>query len=105
MLGELAMRLRHLYLVLCLIGFAIPYAEFVTWIAANGIDFAALVDAMLVNGIARFFVWDVVISAIVVMVATIAWRDRLPAVWPPIAATLLVGVSLGLPLLLYLAEC
>jgi Protein of unknown function DUF2834 len=102
--GEIAMRLSHLYLLLCLVGFIVPYGEFVAWIAANGVDIPALFDAMLANGIARFFVWDVVISAVVVIVATLAWRDRLPAVWPPIVATLLVGVSLGLPLLLYLAE-
>jgi hypothetical protein len=98
------MRLSRVYLVLCIIGFLVPYAEFVTWIAQNGVDIPALLDAMVVNGIARFFVWDVVISAIVVIVATCAWRERLPAIWPPIVATVLVGVSLGLPLLLYLAE-
>jgi len=98
------MRLSQIYLALCIVGFLVPYAEFVTWIINNGLDMPALFDAMLVNGIARFFVWDVVISAIAVIVATIVWRHRLPATWPPIAATLLVGVSLGLPLLLYLAE-
>jgi len=98
------MRLSQIYLVPCVLGFLLPYAEFVTWIAGNGLDIPALFDAMLVNGIARFFVWDVALSAIVAIVATIAWRERLPAEWPPIVVTLLVGVSPGLPLLLYLAE-
>jgi hypothetical protein len=102
--GEVHMRLCHLYLTLCVIGFLVPYAEFIAWISNNGLDVPGFFDAMLANGIARFFVWDVVISAVAVIVATVAWRERLPAVWPPILATLVVGVSLGLPLLLYLRE-
>ncbi|MEM7122020.1 MAG: DUF2834 domain-containing protein [Pseudomonadota bacterium] len=98
------MRLHHLYLILCVVGFIVPYAEFVSWLVDNGIDIPAFFDAMLINGISRFFVWDVLISAVAVLVATYAWRDKLPVRWPPVVATLLIGVSLGLPLLLYLME-
>ena len=98
------MRLSHLYLILCVVGFIVPYAELVSWLVTNGIDIPAFFDAMMINGISRFFVWDVLISAVVVFVATYAWRNKLSVRWPPVVATLLVGVSLGLPLLLYLME-
>jgi hypothetical protein len=54
--------------------------------------------------IGAFFGLDVIVSAIVLFVFVFAEgrRDRVPHLWLPIIATLLVGVSLGLPLFLYL---
>ena len=32
------MRLRHVYLCLCLLGAALPYSQFVPWLAMQGLD-------------------------------------------------------------------
>jgi hypothetical protein len=49
---------------------------------------------------------DVIVSSLVLwaLVAIEGRRARVPHLWAPIAASLAVGVSLGLPLFLYLRE-
>ena len=53
-----------------------------------------------------FFGLDVLVSALVLFVFVAAEGRRLAMtlLWLPIVATLLVGVSLGLPLFLYLRQ-
>jgi len=56
--------------------------------------------------IAAFGWLDVVVSAIVLLVFmfTDGVERRVAKLWLPVAGTLVVGVSLGLPLFLYLVE-
>ena len=53
-----------------------------------------------------FFGLDVIVSAVVlwVFVGSEGRRLGVRGLWAPVAASLLVGVSLGLPLFLYLRE-
>jgi len=64
------------------------------------------VHEMFANRISTFFSLDVIVSAIVVLRFAAAESARLviPRRWLVLVATLLVGVSLGLPLFLYLRE-
>jgi hypothetical protein len=64
------------------------------------------VQQLFANRISSFFGLDVLISAIVLFrfVTYEGRRLRIHARWAPIVSTLLVGVSLGLPLFLYLRE-
>lgn len=100
------MKLRHIYLLLCLLGFLLPYWQFVPWIAQHGIPLRLFVHDLFANRISGFFAMDVLVSAIVLCVFASAEGRRLGmrSRWLPIVATLLVGVSLGLPLFLYLRE-
>src|SRR5213075_871671 len=100
------MKLRHLYLVLAILGLILPYAQFVPWLLANGPNGVLLVREMFTNRIAAFFVFDVVISAVVLIVFVLKEGERVKVrhIWLPIVATFLVGVSLGLPLFLYLRQ-
>ncbi len=61
---------------------------------------------MFANRISTFFVADVVVSAIVLIAFMRTERKRRPLrhAWAPIVALLTVGVSLALPLFLYLRE-
>ena len=97
------MRQRHLYLVLCALGLAIPNAAFWPWFLTHGVAPRQFVNDLFANGVAAFFGLDVVLTALVliVFVEFEGRRLRLANRWLPIAAACLVGVSLGLPLFLY----
>ncbi|WP_296052469.1 DUF2834 domain-containing protein [uncultured Alteromonas sp.] len=97
------MSLKHVYLIFCVLGAALPLSQFVPWLIANGADLPLFFDQLLVNSISRFFVFDVVISALVLITLIVVESNRLAIKkgWLAIVATLCVGVSLGLPLFLY----
>jgi Terpene cyclase DEP1 len=100
------MKPKTIYLILCIIGFVVPYAAFVPWVAQHGLDMRLFVQQMFANRISAFFSLDVIVSAIVLLrfAAAESARLRIPRRWLVLLATLLVGVSLGLPLFLYLRE-
>jgi hypothetical protein len=58
------------------------------------------------NRIGAFFGMDVIVSAVVlfVFIRNEQSRSPIPARWLPLVAVLTVGVSLALPLFLYLRE-
>lgn len=97
---------KTIYLVLCVVGFAVPYAAFIPWLAENGINGRLFVEHLFANRISAFFALDVVISAVVLLRFSALESRRLgpQTRWIVLAATLLVGVSLGFPLLLYFRE-
>ena len=97
------MRLRHLYLGLCLLGTVIPYVHLLAFVRTRGLDGETFVDQMFASPVASFFSWDVLVSSAVlwVLVLTEGRRERIRHLWAPLAANLAVGVSLGLPLFLY----
>lgn len=100
------MKIKHIYLALCVVGAALPYSQFLPWLAHNGLNLPLMVAQLFDNGVGAFFGVDVIVSAIVliVFISTEGRRGKVPARWLPVAATLLVGISLGLPLFLYLRE-
>jgi hypothetical protein len=100
------MRLRHLYLALCLLGVVLPYWQFVPWVIDHGLNLPHLYQELFETRIGAFFGLDVVVSALalVVFIITEGRRIALSRLWLPIIATLLVGVSLGFPLFLYLRQ-
>jgi hypothetical protein len=61
---------------------------------------------MFANPVSGFFALDVIVSSLVlwVLVAVEGRRAGVKHLWAPIVANLAVGVSLGLPLFLYLRE-
>lgn len=100
------MRLRHLYLILCVIGTILPYSKFLPWMMDHGLNVALLCEELFATRIGAFFGFDVIVTAIVVILFITAEGRRmaLSLLWFPILATLLVGVSLGLPLFLFLRQ-
>jgi hypothetical protein len=65
-----------------------------------------LISELFSTRIGGFFGWDVIVSAIVLITFIVAEGRRilLRGIWLPICASLLVGVSLGLPLFLLMRE-
>ena len=100
------MKPRNLYLVLCVAGLVVPYAEFVPFVAQNGLNPRLLLQQAFASHSSAFFTLDVVMSAVALVAFMRVERFRQPvrAAWLPVVALLLVGVSLALPLFLYLRE-
>jgi hypothetical protein len=97
--------MKTTYLVLFVVGCVLPLSQLAPWLAANGgLDVRLFLADLFANRISGFFALDVVVSAVVVLLWT--WdqwrRGRLSRPMLPVLATLLVGVSAGLPLALYL---
>jgi len=100
------MKPRTIYLILCIVGIILPYSQFLPWLAANGMNFPLFFRELFANHVSAFFGMDVIVSAITLLIFVRRERSHLPgpARWLPLLAVLLVGVSLALPLFLYLRE-
>jgi hypothetical protein len=100
------MRLRHAYLGLCIVGTVLPYWQLVPWLMEHGLNLTLLCHELFSTRIGAFFGLDVVVSAVVLLLFVFVEgrRGAVPLLWAPVLATLLVGVSLGLPLFLYLRQ-
>lgn len=100
------MRLRHLYLALCVLGVFVPYSQFIPWLSQHGLQIELFGRELFATRVGAFFGLDVVVSAIALVVFICAERKAVAVrhVWLPIIATLVVGVSLGLPLFLYMRQ-
>ena len=97
------MNIRRLYLALALLGLFIPNSAFWSWLRTHGLDPERFVQDLFSNGVSAFFGLDVILSALVLSAFVLIEGKRLGLRrrWLPIAATCVVGVSLGLPLFLY----
>ncbi len=101
------MKLRHLYLVFCLLGLLLPYSQFVPWIIEHhALNMPLFMRDLFANRISAFFALDVIVSAIVLLlfIQSEGRRLRVRLLWLPMLGTVFVGVSLGLPLFLYLRQ-
>ncbi len=100
------MKTKHIYLVLCVAGAALPLWQVLPWLAEHGLNLELLFRELFSTRIGGFFGMDVMVSAAVLFVFVAAERRRtaIRCWWLPIPATLGVGVSLGLPLFLLLRE-
>jgi Terpene cyclase DEP1 len=97
---------KRAYAGLCVIGTVLPLAAFVPFLREHGLDARLFVGQLFATPVGSFFGLDVIVSSLVlwVLVYVDGRRLRMAHRWVPIAANLLVGVSLGLPLFLYMRE-
>jgi hypothetical protein len=100
------MKRKTVYLVFCFVGIALPYAVFVPWLMQHGLNLSLMVRELFANRVSAFFGVDVLVSAVVLLRFIRVERARLDIRlwWLPAVAVFTVGVSLGLPLFLYLRE-
>jgi Terpene cyclase DEP1 len=98
--------MKRVYLGLAVLGFLLPYWQFVPWLAQHGLNPSLFVRDLFANRISGFFGVDVFVSALALWIFIIAEGSRLGMrrLWLPLAGTCLVGVSFGLPLFLYLRQ-
>lgn len=100
------MKPKILYLLLCVVGTILPYWFFIQFLREHGLHLRLLVEQLFANSISSFFGVDVIVSTICLWLFVYfeGRRARVKNLWAPIVASLLVGISLGLPLFLYLRE-
>ena len=98
------MKIKHLYLTLFIIGTVIPYYEFIGFIIENGANFKLLSNQLLATKISRFFAYDVIISAIVLLIFILKEKEGINNYWLSVLITFTIGVSDGLPLFLFQRE-
>lgn len=100
------MKPKITYLALCFLGAVLPYWKFLPWLAEHGLNPALFVQELFVNRISAFFAMDVIVSAVVLIrfIRMESSRLGIRRWWLPLVATLTVGVSLGLPMFLYMRE-
>jgi hypothetical protein len=100
------MKARYFYLIFCVLGMLLPYSQFVPWFLEHDLNFSLFFRELLANRISAFFALDVVVSAIVLLwfIQREGKRLGVPLLWLPTIGTLIVGVSLGLPLFLFLRQ-
>jgi Terpene cyclase DEP1 len=100
------MKLKTLYLILCVVGTVLPYWQFVPWVSQNGLSIPLFFQQLFANRISSFFGMDVLASAavLVVFMRSESSRLRIAGRWLPILALLVVGVSLAFPMFIYMRE-
>ena len=92
--------MRRLYLLLAVIGFALPYYFFVSFLVENGLNLKLLFSQLFASDISSFFAVDLIITAIVFL--AFSYREsqqrRMANWWMYVVATLAVGPSFAFPL-------
>lgn len=96
------MERRTMYLALAVVGAVVPMTQFVPWMLAHGADVALFRRELFINRISSFFALDLLLTALVAVCFGAAERVRYR--WVAFLVMLLLGVSAGLPLLLYFRE-
>ena len=89
-----------------MLGLLLPYSQLVPWLLEHGLNVTVFCRELFANRISSFFAIDVIVSAIVLLwfIQNEGRRLRVGLLWLPTVGTLVVGVSFGLPLFLFLRE-
>jgi hypothetical protein len=100
------MKPTYLYLTLCVLGTVFPCLQLLPFLREHGLDLRLFFQQLFASPVSGFFGMDVIVSSVVlwVLVFVEGRRAGVTQLWVPIAANLAVGVSLGLPLFLYMRE-
>lgn len=98
--------IQYLYLILCVLGTVLPCSQLFPFLAQHGFNVPLLIEQLFANRISGFFGLDVIVSSVVlwIFVLTEGRRQHMKRLWIYLICNLAVGVSLGLPLFLYMRE-
>ncbi|MCR9091544.1 MAG: DUF2834 domain-containing protein [Algiphilus sp.] len=99
--------MKPFYGVMCVLGVVLPWGAFAPWLIQHGIDLGLLWQTMRDSPVAAFAWLDVIVSALVLIAFIVVEgrRRQMRRLYLPVLATCGVGVSLGLPLFLWMREC
>ncbi len=100
------MSIRSFYLATAVIGTVVPWLLFGSFFGRHGPDIPLFLRSLFANGAAGDFSADVLITIIIFWVWS--WRDAarhgVTRWWLVLPASFFVGLSLALPLYLYMRE-
>ena len=100
------MKPKHAYAALAIAGTVLPLWQFLPFVREHGLNMPLFFQQLFSTPVSGFFGMDVIVASVVLWVFVIVESRRrgMRHQWMPIAGSLLVGVSLGLPLFLYMRE-
>lgn len=100
------MKPKVFYVLLCVIGTILPYWFLVPFLREHGLDLRLIGEQLFANQISSFFGIDVIVTTVCLWIFIYfeGRKLRVKHLWAPVVASLTVGVSLGLPLFLFLRE-
>ena len=100
------MKLKHLYLMLALIGIVGPYYFLIAFLTAHGLDGKAFLQQLFGTQISTVFAVDLIVSSVVfvIYVRRESRRYSIKHWWLYLIALCAVGLSFALPLFLYVRE-
>ena len=95
-----------MFLMLAVVGCVLPLIFFVRFLVTEGLNLSSFLRQLFDNNVSTFFAMDVVVSAVTVWVFVYVEgrRKKMKRLWLYVACTLIVGVSLALPLFLAIRE-
>ena len=98
--------MQWLFLIAAITGAILPLSYLAPFLAAHGLDVPLIVRQLFQTNISAFFGVDVIISALALLLFIFVEgrRRAMKHLWVCMLGTLLVGVSLGLPLFLFFRE-
>jgi hypothetical protein len=97
---------KNFYLLAAIVGTIVPWFYFAQFIAVEGLNLPLFISSLFVNNVASGFTTDLLISSAVLWVWSFAdARERgIRNWWLILPANVLVGLSLALPLYLWMRE-
>ena len=100
------MKPKNLYLALFVAGTILPAWAVVPFLLEHGLNLRLFAEQLFSTPVGAFFGLDVILSSLVLWALVFVEGRRVGVghLWAPILANLLVGVSSGLPLFLYMRE-
>jgi hypothetical protein len=100
------MKPKHVYFILAILGAVLPLWQFIPFLRVHGLALDVFFQQLFSTPVSGFFGMDVIVSSVVlwVLVYVEGRRAAVRHLWLPVVANLIVGVSLGLPLFLYMRE-
>lgn len=98
--------MQWFFLIAAIAGAILPLSFLAPFLTTHGFDIPLLFRQLFQNNVSAFFGTDVIVSAVVLCFFVIleGARRGMKNLWVYIVCTLLVGVSLGLPLFLFFRE-
>lgn len=97
------MKLKTVYLVMAVLGAAVPMSFFVAFGAENGISLTSFIAALFANSAAGGFTADLLITSLVFWIYLWSQRGKGPKAWPFIVINLGIGLSCAFPAYLWAA--
>lgn len=99
-------KIKYLYLFLCIIGFILPYSQLIPILFNGEFGFQFFINQLFINRVSTLFAFDLFITAIVFIIFTFneGLKLKIKNIWIPLLFTFVVGASFGFPLFLYMRE-
>lgn len=98
--------MRYLYLVLALLGAALPLSQFIPASIEGSFSVGQLIAEQMATPILRGIGFDLLIAAVtgILFMVVEGRRMKVRHLWAPLVGSVFIGFSFGLPLFLYLRE-